>query len=422
MEGEADKLSARLERYAAQFPVRPPAETPRPVGPESVGAVEIHARRGRFWHRRVEHDPAEPWGEHIPQDSLTGGEMGAGAEATGVRIPFDDPAARVALRDCLFLDCETTGLSGGAGTIPFLIALGQFAGATFGVDQFFLADPSDEAAVLDCVADRFAQAKALVTYNGRAFDAPLLEGRFHLWRLDPAFRSLPHLDLLWPTRALFAHRLPSCALVQVEEQLLKYARREDLPGAEVPQVYFEYMREGHSPRLHAVFEHNRFDVVSLFVYALWLDRQTHPVHPRLAAPDDLAALAHLWFRRRRARPALAALDEAEQRVVDRSQRAHIHELRGRILKREREFEAAHAQWESLAAAHPTRHDVAEELAKHLEHRRRDFAGALAVVDHALEMLRVREAVGEDVDAARDPLLRRRARLHRRLATARIDAP
>ncbi|MEW5701206.1 MAG: ribonuclease H-like domain-containing protein [Candidatus Zixiibacteriota bacterium] len=415
---DQNTIRARVERMSAHIASGPPAVEPIHIGPESVGAIEVRAPRGRFWHRRVDHAPEEPWGEHIPESLLSETDPAADAESASVRVPFDDPGARVDLRDCVFLDCETTGLSGGAGTIPFLIALGQFDGTTFAVDQFFLADPSDEAAVLDCVAARLAEAKALVTYNGRAFDAPLLEGRFHFWRLSPEFVCLPHLDLLWPTRALFAHRLESCALSQVEEQLLRYARTEDLPGSEVPGVYFEYLRAGFSPRLHAVFEHNRFDVVSLFVYALWLNAQTHPTRPRLAAPDDLMALARLWFRRHRSGPALAALGEAESRVLDGHQRARLHELRGRILKRDHEYEAAHSQWQSLAAIHPARHDAAEEMAKHLEHRRRDFAAALAIVDRALENLRIRESLGEpEIAGARESLLRRQMRLKRRLAVA-----
>ena len=333
-----------------------------------------------------------------------------------VRIPFDGLGEEVALIDCLFVDCETTGLSGGAGTVSFLTAVGQLTDSGFIVEQFFLPDLADEAEKLDALAARFDNAKALVTYNGSAFDLPLLEGRFNFWRIDTSFRELPHLDLLWPTRAIFKQRINECTLSNVEARLLKFARVEDLPGAEVPEVYFQYLREGYSPRLHAVMEHNRLDVVSLFVYAHWLMQQTHPSSPSLADPDDLFALAWYWYRKRRLDSAALALDASEERILGLSQKRRLAELRGRILKRARRYDDAHAHWEKLAKRDPNSIEAVEELAKHLEHRQRDYQGALTVVDRALERIRMREALSDiDLENERQSLLYRRARLVRRLA-------
>jgi hypothetical protein len=386
-------------------------EPEQSIGPDSVGAVCVSGSRGRYWKRRSVHDPADPWGETILSAIIED------AAALNLRVPFDGSGDEIPLTHCLFVDCETTGLSGGAGTIPFLTAVGQLSQTGFAVEQYFLPDPAEEAGKLDQLWQRFEEAEALVTYNGASFDLPLLEGRFHFWRLDPSFRELPHFDLLWPTRAIFRQRIGECSLGNVEARLLKYARTEDLPGAEVPEVYFQYLREGQSPRLHTVFEHNRLDVVSLFVYALWLTAMTAPGHPTLPDPDDLVALARYWFRRRQYAAAHAALDEATQRALSRAQSTHLSELRGRVHKRERHYDAAHTDWEHVAHLEPDRVDAAEEMAKHLEHRRRDYRAALAVVDRALEHLRVREALGEESAAEqRERLLHRRARL-KRLQTA-----
>jgi hypothetical protein len=43
-------------------------------------------------------------------------------------------------RQALFLDLETTGLAGGAGTYAFLVGLGWFEACTFRVRQIFLSD------------------------------------------------------------------------------------------------------------------------------------------------------------------------------------------------------------------------------------------------------------------------------------------
>ncbi len=405
------RLSPHLERTAP--PGHPGSagsrryEPVRSLGPEVVGATHVSGSRGSYWLRRTAHDPQDPWGETL-LTRLT-------PEPTGLdlRVPLDGSGERVPLSQCLFVDCETTGLSGGAGTVAFLTSVGQVTEQGFRVDQYFLSDPAEEAGKLDQLWQRFETAGALVTYNGASFDLPLLEGRFHFWRLEPSFRELPHFDLLWPTRAIFRQRIGECSLSNVEARLLKFARVEDLPGAEVPEVYFQYLRDGHSPRLHAVFEHNRLDVVSLFVYAVWLTVLADPEHPALADPDDLMALAGYWFRKRRYAAAHLALDEAGQRVLSRGQRAHLSELRGRVHKREREFDAAHVHWEHVARYQPDRIDAAEEMAKHLEHRRRDYQAALDVVDRALENLRIREALGdEEASAQRERLLHRRARLRR----------
>lgn len=404
---ERSALSGRSERVSSGSPGGRRYEPVRLLGPDTVGAEEVRGSRGTYWLRRSIHDSRDPWGETV-LSNLT-----PDPETLELRIPFDGSGARVPLTRCLFVDCETTGLSGGAGTVAFLTAVGQLSTEGFCVDQYFLSDPAEEAGKLDHLWRRFEEAEALITYNGASFDLPLLEGRFHFWRLDPAFREMPHFDLLWPTRAIFRQRIGECTLGNVEARLLKYARVEDLPGAEVPEVYFQYLREGHSPRLHAVFEHNRLDVVSLFVYAIWLTALSDPERPALADPDDLMALAGYWFRKRRYAAAHIALDEAGHRVLNRTQRTHLSELRGRIHKRERAFDAAHVHWEHVARSQPDRIDAAEEMAKHLEHRRRDYRAALAVVDRALENLRVREALGdEQATGQRERLLHRRARLRR----------
>ena len=382
------------------------------LGPESVGAVRERGRRGEYWRRSTCHDVNDPWGETLM--SL----LCDAPHDLRIPAPFDATGALVPLNQCLFVDCETTGLSGGAGTVSFLTAVGRLTKDGFTVDQYFLPDLAEEAGKLDAIATRFADAAGIITYNGASFDLPLIEGRFRFWRIDSDFRDLPHLDLLHPTRALFKDRIGDCSLGNVEERLLRFARIEDLPGAEVPEVYFQYLREGQSPKLHAVFEHNRLDVVSLFVYAVWLVARVHGGEHSLSDPDDLIALARYWFRRRRPEAAHQALDEAERRVLGRRQRAKVHELRGRIHKRAGEYEDAHPHWQELADDDPSRFDAAEELAKHLEHRHRDYPAALRIVEEALERVRTLEAIGENLGDVRERLTHRRARLIRRLASRR----
>jgi len=92
---------------------------------------------------------------------------------------------RAALADpskWLFLDTETTGLAGGTGTYAFLIGLAWWDAGALQVEQFFMRDFGEEHAILHEVAERIAERPVLVTFNGKAFDWPLLENRFTMTR------------------------------------------------------------------------------------------------------------------------------------------------------------------------------------------------------------------------------------------------
>ncbi len=86
-------------------------------------------------------------------------------------------AADARLRDLpiesfTFLDTETSGLSGGTGTYAFLVGVGKFVNDEFVLQQFFMRNPSEELALLEELGKFLASAQALVTFNGKAFDAP----------------------------------------------------------------------------------------------------------------------------------------------------------------------------------------------------------------------------------------------------------
>ena len=145
--------------------------------------------------------------------------------------------------DILFLDTETTGLAGGAGTVAFLVGMGYFTGRDFAVEQVLMRDYGQESELLRTVSAVAGRFSVLCTFNGRTFDAPLLASRFVMNRLPSRLPSA-HADVLYPARRLWKLRLKRCNLANLEEQLLHVKREDDLPGAEVPQTYFRYLRDG----------------------------------------------------------------------------------------------------------------------------------------------------------------------------------
>jgi uncharacterized protein YprB with RNaseH-like and TPR domain len=169
----------------------------------------------------------------------------------------------------LFLDTETTSLNSGAGVWVFMVGIGWAEGDEFRVRQFLLVDPGSEFALLEAVHERIGTAGALVSFHGKSFDAPRLDDRFRLAGLDPIMSRRPHLDLLHPMRRLHGQRLPDCRLRTIEEDVLRFRRVNDLPGALCPDAYFAYLR-GRPHRLAEVFEHNKLDVLSLSALAGYL--------------------------------------------------------------------------------------------------------------------------------------------------------
>lgn len=318
----------------------------------------------------------------------------------------------------LFLDTETTGLAGGTGTYAFVIGLGRFTSAGFMVRQLLMRHPGDELGVLAALERELDVGTTLVTYNGRSFDVPLIETRYRLHhRSLRAYQA--HLDLLPQARAIWKHRLPSCALGAIEAAILGVQRELDAPGWLIPSIYFDYLRSRAAHTLEPILSHNRYDIVSLARIAAhicsYVDGGYEPEH----AIDRCAVLLY----RLRVRPDEAVLQAA---LTGWQARMVPAELRGRLLretsvtlKRQRRFVEAEALWRAGLAdsSRMIRAHCAEELAKYLEHRARDHAQALTLVRQAADGARL--ARDEELALAFDHRIRR---LERKLNGKRAGDP
>lgn len=163
-----------------------------------------------------------------------------------------------------YLDTETTGLSGGTGTYAFLIGVGRFVGEDFHLAQYFMADPIEEPAQLAALEKFLAPCSTLVTFNGKAFDVPILNARFISQGWRTPLSSFSHLDLLPLARRLWRDRLPSRTLGNLEAKILQAIRSEqDIPGWMIPQLYFEYLHTRDARPLRSIFYHNAMDVLGM---------------------------------------------------------------------------------------------------------------------------------------------------------------
>jgi hypothetical protein len=295
----------------------------------------------------------------------------------------NDPTLRgLDYHDALFLDTETTGLAGGTGTVAFLIGLGWFEGDTFITRQLFARDYGEERATLLGLRELLKGKRFLVSFNGKAFDANLLAARFIMNRMPDPLAGLPHLDLLHPARRLLSHRLTDRRLGSLEAAILGFEREGDVPGNEIPQRYFDWLRRRDGRLMADVFEHNRLDILSLAALAAHLAELLDPDGENTRYhPGDRLAAARLFLARECPDQAVRLLDPlvgcaSQETARDAARELSIH------YKRAGQWPAAVAIWEEMVVRDGNDVFALIELAKWCEHRLRDFTRALALAERA----------------------------------------
>lgn len=399
---------------------REPAERAGAEGPALEAALSGE------WHR--EGDASCFVVEARRERSSRHGHLSVGALADGLREAADDVPllAGFPLRaPFLFFDLETTGLSGGAGTFAFLVGCGWFddAGA-FVTRQFMLARLADERALLSSLAGELSRAGALVSFNGRSFDAPLIETRYLYHRLPWTGAALPHLDMLHIARRFWKRRdgapadpaqESSCSLIALERQLLGHRRHGDVPGFEIPQRYFQFVRSGDARLLAPVFEHNRLDLLSLAALTARAVKLVRTGPGGAREPREALALGGIYTRSgldARAREAYERAIELSSASSASSASSLIESLRAiaLALRRARQYDEAAGYWGRILDVRGCPRHVAREaneaLAIHHEHRVGDLSRARAFALESLE---------DECQAARSAAVRHRlARIDRKM--------
>lgn len=286
-----------------------------------------------------------------------------------------------------FMDTETTGLGLGAGVYTFMVGIGRFEGAHFRLAQFFLRHPVEEAAQLAAIEQFLAPCEAWVSFNGKAFDLPLLHNRYTLHAQPIPLDGAAHIDLLHLSRRLWKARLPSRALGDLEHFILGAPRSQaDIPGWMAPQLYRDYLHTGDARPLLGMFYHNEIDVLSLaallsHIAALLND----PLHIPIEHGLDLLAIGKLYADLGD-RTTAAKIYRRGLRYDNLQRQAYWQAIRelSFLHKRQGEIESACELWEQAAKEGQIYAHV--ELAKICEHRHRDYPAALHWIEQALEII------------------------------------
>ncbi|MEP6783324.1 MAG: ribonuclease H-like domain-containing protein [Acidobacteriota bacterium] len=324
----------------------------------------------------------------------------------------------------LFLDLETTGLFGGAGTQAFLVGCASIEGTSIRVRQFLMPGFEHERAVLSEFQAWSKDHGTLCTYNGRSFDAPLVETRFMFHRAPCPLEGMPHLDMLHAARRLWRQRPlasgtpdpddSSCSLSILEKHIAGLHRVGDVPGYEIPSRFFNFIRRGDARPLEAVLEHNRLDLISL---AAVLARAI----TLITSGPSMAATAQEAYGLARVYERAGAYDDAEAsllKTIEFAKRVGAEpEVHGEALRRlawirrrDRRLHEAAEAWRELAVlprcGAALRREAKEALAIHHEHRLKDLQSAR---QHALDLLSEGAANSARVQHRLDRLERKLAR-------------
>jgi len=391
MEDIQEQLAA-LRRHIAKIDRKWEKAAPAPVRPrpdrkssaqfiQNLMSGEVvttphgqHFETEKVWERHRHHGSVQICDlAELPEDLLAPLSEGTIAHAPPTRWAF--------------LDTETTGLAGGTGTYAFLIGVGSIDASGFRLRQFFMRDYGEEASLLCRLAEYLAPFDVLITYNGKAYDQPLLETRFRMARARHPFARLEHLDLLFGARRLWKLRLESCRLVDLENRILGVERQGDLPGEMIPYCYFEFLRTQQAFEIVPIFHHNAIDILSLAcLTAIVPFAFRAPEAAQFRHGADLIGLGR-WLGQ-------AGRDEECLRLFRRAVELGLpDELLFRtlwdigVLERRlgREDAAVAIAAELAASRNPFRVRALEALAKHYEHREKNYAMALEMTRSALQI-------------------------------------
>jgi len=411
-------LSERLQALGVKVG---PQDLPTPQPPKPLAHSIPNVLPGDWWHTA--------YGDVYFVETRYAADMLVGKVGIRPLAPLDIIAdwaqtpqiAHLALERFAFIDIETTGLSGGAGTYAFLIGAGRFEQDVFRLAQFFLQDPSQEPALLRALEEFLAPCQAVVSYNGKTFDVPIINTRYITNGYPPLLRDTAHIDLLHLARRIWKLRLSRCTLGDIEGNILGMQRSEqDVPGWMVADLYFEYLRTGDARPLRGVFYHNEVDVVSLAALLSHLaDIVSQPTQtPNLHSLDLVSVgklyehLGELEMAARIYRSALERSDLPQEVYWDTAKWLSF------VFKRQGDMESAMELWEKSAGQGFV--FACEEMAKFYEHSQKDFHLATVWTEKAIKIITDQPGSALDRLFWQQALEHRKSRLEKKLSNLQSD--
>ncbi len=391
---------------------------------EILGAATQRNRYG-------EHLALRRWFSEAPGCEPSAGAPEGELDAGALRLLAPDAPAEVAdPQQWLFLDTETTGLAGGTGTYAFLVGIAWWDAGGLEVEQFFMREHSEEHSLLVALADRLAERRVLVTFNGKSFDWPLLETRYRMTRTIRPPVPRAHLDLLHPARNLWRLRLGSVRLPELEKHVLGWNRGADVMSELIPEIYFNFVRGGPAEPLVPVFQHNQMDLRGLAglsgrILSLLAEPESDGPGTNRMDALELYGVSRICERRGQAKRARNLYQRSiASKLPPETDRAARRSL-ARLAKREGDLTLARELWEGMLGDSKEGLEAYEQLAIYYEHHAREPHRAAGVARKALAELRRANRLGTMAATAyrlcRERFEHRLARLERKAGRSLLDA-
>lgn len=423
-------------RFARLAALKPARKSAVPLDDRPRGALpEIPEGAGKLAELLSAAPQKNQFGEHLALRRWFSDPIGGESNLSAPEEKLDAGALRLLApgapdfvsdpREWLFLDTETTGLAGGTGTYPFLVGIAWWDAGGLEVEQFFMREHSEEHSLLVALAERMAERRVLVTFNGKSFDWPLLETRYRMTRTIKPPVPRAHLDFLHPARNLWRLRIGSVRLAELERHILGWNRGTDVMSELIPSIYFDYLRGGPAEPLVPIFHHNQMDLRGLAalatrVLSLLGDPETHGQDAlelfgvsRICERRGEAARARSLYQRSIASELPPETDRAARRSL------------ARLAKREGDHALARELWEGMLGNSREGLESYEQLAIYYEHRAREPHRAAALARQALADLRRANRLGTIAPSAyrqqRTRFERRLTRLERKTGRSLLDS-
>jgi uncharacterized protein YprB with RNaseH-like and TPR domain len=389
--------------------------------------VDISSNRGNLGGYVID----SQWGQHVCKKSIYPIDYSYGI-VTLEEIRYINPSVVIkwarleasqdsfSIHDLVFLDTETTSLSGGVGTLAFLIGLGYFEGNNFVVEQHIMRDFDEELSMLHEVAKVISHRQVLVSFNGKSFDYPLLENRMILNRVTLYMNSTRdknlHIDLLHPSRRIWSSMLDSCSLTSLENNILRHYRKDDIPGREIPNIYYQYLQDRDEASMLKVLDHNTKDILAMVALLIKLSQiNQNPAQMNLNSYEWLG-LAKSWENQGDDERAifcyLKCIETGQNPYVTLNAQNRL----AIVYKRRRQWKQAVEIWESIIDRKESlKIFPLIEMAKYYEHQEKNYDKALIYTDRAIKLLKNTGANRKSVYGAYniDDLYHRRNRLIRK---------
>ncbi len=341
----------------------------------------------------LEREPLQFYENPYPLDSRYGKiTLSSGLNIKGdilTLLSKDSAFKTLDLSTALFLDLETTGLSGGTGIVPFLVGMGYYRDDKFYVSQYFLGELAEEERMIQELDQFFTEMnfQSIVTYNGKCFDMPLLETRFILQKQPFSLSELPHLDFLFPARSLWKHKHESCRLSHLAHEVIQTGRTEDIPSAEIPGRYFQYLHTGNFDLIEPIIYHNQEDILSLLgVVVVGAHIFSEGKEEKLADAMDLYGAGKVMENVGEIEKSIYYFERALGGNLSDEVSLLAKKKLSYYFKRNKEWDRAIFIWKEIAALNEISINELfsfRELAMYYEHREKEYEEARKIAEEGL---------------------------------------